>query len=380
MTRDRADAAGQALLAHLEAQPRVRDFLERALEAGRTSSAYLFLGATGSGAGDAARALAQALLCDERGCGRCDTCVRVARGTHPDVHVLEPESAMGYIITQIRELLGDVALAPIRAHRKVYIITRADLLRPNSANALLKTLEEPPDGVTFILIGASTDTILPTIVSRCQCVLFRTVPPTEVAAIVSRATGLPEGRCRIAAAIAGSPSAAQEYLRSAARQDARRQIVHAIDALPGADEADILAAAKALMAAVRAPLAEVASTQRAVLERDADYLSRGAMKQLEDRNKRELNAHERSAIMEVLASARSLLRDVLLCAESMSTDIVNEDVRDVIDRLASVAGPVGAARALQSVAAAERHIARNVTPQLAFEVMLFDIRKALLCQ
>lgn len=370
----------RALLARLETQPRVREFLARAVASGRASHAYLFVGAPGSGKLDAAWALAQALLCENGGCGACDACVRVARHTHPDVHHLAPESATGYLIAQIRDLLDDVALAPIRAQRKVYIIERAEQLRANSANALLKTLEEPPAGVTFILLGTAQDTILPTIVSRCQCVPFRTISPVVAAHDVERATGLPLARCRMAVAVAGSPARAEAFLKSADRQEARRVMLRALDALPRADEADILAAAKELLAAVRAPLAEVKSTQQAVLDQNADYLSRGALKQLEDRHKRELNARERSGIMEVLAAARSLLRDVLATQELTGADVVNEDAADIVDRLSRVASLSGTLRALDAVTAAEYAVNRNITPQLTFEVMLFDIRKAFVCR
>ena len=369
----------RALLARLGTQPRVRDFLTRAVAQGRTSHAYLFLGAPGSGKLDAAWALAQALLCDEHGCGACDSCVRVARHTHPDVHVYAPESATGYLIAQTRELLEDVALAPIRSKNKVYIIDRAEQLRANSANALLKTLEEPPAGVTFILLGTSADTILPTIVSRCQCVPFRMLSTDEAVRSVELVTGAPAERCRMAVSVAGSPARAAEFLKSAERQEARRAMLRAVDALARADEADILTSAKELMKTIHAPLAEVKSTQQAVLEQNADYLSRGAMKQLEDRNKRELSARERSGIMEALASVRSLLRDVLLTCEGVREGVVNSDAGDIVSRLAAGATTAGATRALDAVASAEVRIARNVTPQLAVEVMLFDIRKALQC-
>lgn len=385
-----------SLLARLDTQPRVRDFIARAVSSGRASHAYLFLSAPGSGKLDAAWALAQALLCervevqggsshaseavpDGVACGSCDACVRVARRTHPDVHLLAPESATGYLIGQTRELLEDVALAPIRARGKVYIIDRAEQLRANTANALLKTLEEPPAGVTFILLGTSAEVILPTIVSRCQCVPFRTVSPLRAAEAVERATGVSPERCRMAVSVAGSPVRAIDFLKSAERQEARRQMVRAIDSLRHADEADVLATAKDLMVAINAPLAEVKSTQQAILEQNADYLSRGAMKQLEDRNKRELSARERSGIMEALASARSLLRDVLMRLQGVPAPAMNGDVEDVVDRLCSGATVSGAAAALDAVASAERCIARNVTPQLAIEVMLFDIRKALIC-
>ena len=369
----------RSLLAQLDTQPRVRDFLMRAVAQNRTSHAYLFLGSPGSGKLDAAWALAQALLCADHACGACDSCVRVARHTHPDVHLYTPESATGYLIAQTRDLLEDVALAPIRAKGKVYIVDRAEQLRANSANALLKTLEEPPEGVTFILLGVSADTILPTIVSRCQCVPFRPLSTDEAVAAVERATGVPAGRCRMAISVAGSPTRAAEFLKSAERQDARRAMLRAVDALAHADEADILASAKELMGVVHAPLAEVKSTQQAVLEQNADYLSRGALKQLEDRNKRELSARERSGIMEALASVRSLLRDVLLANEGVSDAMVNGDAEDIVLRLAQGATTTGITSALDAVASTEARIARNVTPQLAVEVMLFDIRKALQC-
>ena len=371
--------ARASLLENLTGQPRVQGFLRHAVEGGRVAHAYLFVGAPGSGKLEAAYALAQALLCENDGCGACDACVRVARRTHPDVHYFAPESATGYLISQTRELLEDVGLAPIRAKRKVYIIDRAEQMRANTANALLKTIEEPPSTVTFILLGTSTDLILPTIVSRCQCVPFRSMPLDESAGTVARATGADLARCRMAIAVTGGPARAIEFLKSAERQDARRQMLHAVDMLRRSDEADILLGARDLMAAIKAPLAEVKSTQQAVLDQNADYLSRGALKQLEDRNKRELTARERSGIMEALASVRSLLRDVLLTLEGDPSAVVNEDAADIIDRLAARATTAGVVEALEAVSAAERRIARNITPQLTIEVMLFDIRKALLC-
>ena len=99
-------------------------------------------------------------------------------------------------------------------------------------------------------------------------------------------------------------------------------MVRAIDSLIAADEADVLRPRPSRSSfAVKAPLAEVKSTQEKVLEQNADYLSRGALKQLEDRNKRELNARERSGIMEALASARTLMRDVLLTLQDEAADV-----------------------------------------------------------
>ena len=374
------DAASiSPLLSALDTQPRVRDFLRGAVASGRTSHAYLFLGASGAGKLDAAWALAQALLCDEGGCGACDDCRRVARRSHPDVHLFEPESATGYLIGQTRELLEGVALAPIRARGKVYIIDRAEQLRANTANALLKTLEEPPAGVTFILLGTSREALLPTIASRCQCVPFQTVSPLRAASAAAAATGAPLEDCLAAVSATASPARAIDLLASPERREARRLMVEAVSALGRTSEDEVLDSAKRLVAAVRSELDDIKKEQEERIERDADYLSRGALKQLEDRNKRELSARERSGIMEALAVARSLLRDVLMRIQDPGAPLCNADASDAIERLAARTTVSGAVRALDAVARAESRVSRNVTPQLAIEVMLFDIRKALTC-
>ncbi len=378
----------KSLFAKLDMQDRARDFLARAVASGHTGQSYLFVGAPGAGKLDAAYAVAQAILCEreevEGACGACDACVRVVRHTHPDVRYYAPESATGYLIAQTRALLDDVPLAPIRSTNKVYIIDRAEQLRANTANALLKTLEEPPLGVTFILLGTSTDVMLPTIVSRCQCVPFRAVSPTAAAEAVARATGLPMERCRAAVAVAGSPARGIAFLKSADRQEVRRQALRALDALPHADEADVLSYAKDLVELVVLPKKKRDERIKGMVNEKTEkydgFLEARDMKRIEDTVKRELSARERSGMMEALAGIRSLLRDTVLVLEGVEGGIVNEDAHDTVERLAACLTPVRALQALDAVADAERCITRNVTPQLTVEVMLFDIRKALICR
>ena len=124
-------------LKRITQQPRVRDFLAAALMEGRVSHAYLFLGAPGAGMLAAAEALAQCLVCPTGGDAVCDECIRVRHHTHPDVHHLRPEGVSGYLVDQIRDLVEDVNLAPVRASNKVYILDGADRLHGRSANALL---------------------------------------------------------------------------------------------------------------------------------------------------------------------------------------------------------------------------------------------------
>lgn len=378
-------------LSSLDEQPAVRDVLARAVREGRVSHAYLFLGAPGSGKTEAALALAQCIVCPAGGDGSCDECIRVQHRTHPDVRLIEPQSATGYLVEQVRELIDDVSLSPVRGQAKVYILTNVGLLRREAANALLKTIEEPPSGVFFILIGRTVDAILPTIVSRCQRIPFRIVSPGVALRSVELSIGASETEARIALAVAGTPERAREFLASSGRRQLRRLMVRTIAELRRDDEWDVLCAARALVEAVWEAVGRPVArgkgkaddpVKRAVAERisgQEDYLSRGAIAQIEKTVKRELTARERSGMMEALASAESLLRDVLTLCEEMTISIVNQDVRDAVERIASHSCTSGVVRALDAVAEAAGDIAHNVNPQLAFEVMLLRVKEALAC-
>ena len=381
-----------AALAPLDEQPAVRDFLSRAVVEGRVSHAYLFLGAPGAGKSEAAFALAQCIVCPQGGCGTCDECIRVRHKTHPDVHCITPESATGYLVEQVRELVDDVPLAPVRGQQKVYIISNAGLLRREAANALLKTIEEPPPGVTFILLGRTVDAILPTIVSRCQRVPFKIVSPEVAVGAVQRSVGASDTEARIALAVAGTPERASAFLASASRRQVRRLVVRTIGELSRDDEWDVLCSARALVEAVWEAIGRPASKGRSKSKDDPvkkeleerikgqeDYLSKSAITQIEKSVKRELTARERSGMMEALAAAESLLRDVLTCSEGVSLPIVNSDVADVVQRIAASTSTSGVVQALDAVSRASRDIARNVNPQLAFEVMLLCVKEALAC-
>lgn len=377
-----AQGAAAPLPAALDAladQPRVHDLLATAVAEGRLSHAYLFVGAPGSGKHEAAEALAECVVCPHGGDAACDECRRVRHRTHPDVRWLRPGSATGYLVAQVREVIEDASLAPVRARAKVYVLERAELLRGTAANALLKTLEEPPEGVMFILCARTTASMLPTIVSRCQQVPFRTVSPDEGVDAVMRSCAATWEEARVALAVAGTPARAAEFLRSTARRQVRRLVVGTLDALARDDSWDVLLAARELVAAVAVPLADVKEAQEAALRESQDFLTAAALKQVEDANKRELTARERSGMMEALTAAESVLRDVLLRCEGVGQPIVNEDAAATVDRIAAGCDTAGALRALGAVARAADDLAHNVSPQLTLEVMLLSVKEALAC-
>ena len=172
----------------------------RALTRGRLASSFLFAGPAGVGKRTFALKLAQAMLCQTRPeealdpCGTCPSCVQVAAGTHPDLDVVAKPDDKSFIPVAL--LIGDlehrrreglchnISRKPHLGGRKIAVIDDADYLNAEGANALLKTLEEPPPRSVLILIGTSPAKQLPTIRSRCQLIRFRPLPIEVVAELL----------------------------------------------------------------------------------------------------------------------------------------------------------------------------------------------------
>ncbi|MFM7600380.1 MAG: DNA polymerase III subunit gamma/tau [Pseudanabaena sp.] len=165
------DLVGQEAIAHT---------LSNALNTKRIAPAYLFTGARGTGKTSSARIMAKSLNClssdspTPHPCGKCELCHSIANGNALDITEIDAASNTG--VDNIRELIERAQFAPVKARFKVYIIDECHMLSTAAFNALLKTLEEPPDRVTFILATTDPQRVLPTIISRCQRFDFRRIP------------------------------------------------------------------------------------------------------------------------------------------------------------------------------------------------------------
>lgn len=166
---------------------RPKAILRSAIVTGRVAHAYLFHGEAHIGKFAMAMAFAKADLCSTAlssraaslCCHHCSSCHAVDAGSHPDVYTIQPDGTP-IKIEQIRELKNAISYKPLLGSRKWFIIDEADALTPEAANSFLKTLEEPPDHSTLILVTARPQALPPTILSRCQGVRFDRPPQQEV--------------------------------------------------------------------------------------------------------------------------------------------------------------------------------------------------------
>jgi DNA polymerase-3 subunit gamma/tau len=169
----------------LVGQNHVAQTLKKAIDSGRIAHAFLFCGTRGTGKTSTARILAKALNCRKskgptaEPCNKCDSCQAIARGE--DMDVIEIDAASNTGVDNIREVIENSQYRPAKSRFKIYIVDEVHMLSKSAFNALLKTLEEPPEHVKFILATTEPEKVLPTILSRCQRYDFRTISTREIA-------------------------------------------------------------------------------------------------------------------------------------------------------------------------------------------------------
>ena len=155
--------------------------LINSIKSGKYSHSYLFLGISGIGKKLIAREFAKMILCDgeEKYCGKCKSCIEFDSGNNPDFLEIEPDGN-NVKIEQIREMQRKIVEQPIISKQKVYIIDDSDSMTREAQNCLLKTLEEPPEFATIILIGANESSFLSTIKSRCTIIKFNPIQDDQI--------------------------------------------------------------------------------------------------------------------------------------------------------------------------------------------------------
>ena len=168
--------------AEMSGQQHVKQTLQNALLHNKTTHAYFFSGPRGTGKTSAAKIFAKALNCEngpaKEPCNECPTCLSVTEGSNTDV--IEFDAASNSRVEEMRDIIEKVRFAPSNARFKVYIIDEVHMLSNSAFNALLKTLEEPPSHVVFILATTEPHKLPLTIISRCQRFDFKPITPDEI--------------------------------------------------------------------------------------------------------------------------------------------------------------------------------------------------------
>ncbi len=187
-------------------QEQIKEHMRSALSTGKVSHAYILNGEKSSGKEFIARVFAMALQCEKGGvdpCQECHSCRQALSKNHPDIIYVTHEKPNTISVEDIRsQVNNDVAIKPYSSARKVYIINEAEKMTVQAQNAILKTLEEPPEYVVILLLTANVDTLLPTVLSRCVMLNMKPVPDDLVRNYLCGQLQIPDYKAEVCVAFA----------------------------------------------------------------------------------------------------------------------------------------------------------------------------------
>lgn len=316
----------------------------------RLAHAYLFTGPAHVGKTMTALQFAQALNCtgDEPPCGRCRQCERIASGTHADVEIVglgglceeeghkhSSDDSRDIRVCQIRRMERIVTRAPFEGRCRVIIIDPAETMREPSQNAILKTLEEPPPNVVFVLVTDREEMLLPTIRSRTRRIEFQGVPKRVIEQTLrTRWEAEPSRAAELANLSGGRLGWALIALRDEEMLPQHREMLDRVEALAGAPIADRFAFAGQL---------------------GGKYTK------------------DRAGVQATLAAWQEWWRDLLLIAGGREEQATHRDRLDRLRPLAAQCGVAPAVRALRALTDARQQLEENASPVLALEAMMLAL-------
>lgn len=380
-----ADLVGQetvvAMLRHAVSAAEER--LDGGEGAGMTH-AWLFTGPPGSGRSNAARAFAAALQCERGGCGDCTACRTALSGAHPDVTLVRTDG-LSIDVAEVREHVRGAAMHPVGGRWQVLVVEDADRLTEKAADALLKTLEEPPPRTVWILCAPTAEDVIVTIRSRSRQVVLRTPGVDAIASMLREREEVPEALSVFAArASQGHVGRARAIATDETVRDRRNEVLRIpqrLDrlgrCLEAAAEIDTMAKQQADEVATRLEAEEVAELRAAwgVEDRGKRPVGyQGSLSALERDQKRRRTRIARDSVDGVLIDLLSLYRDVLASQTAPGTELVNAEAEAQVHALARAASPEQTLQRIEAVLACREALSANAAPLLALERMMLALR------
>jgi DNA polymerase-3 subunit delta' len=388
--------------------------LKEVVASERVPHAWLFIGPPGIGKLHTARVFAAALNCPAGGDGTCDSCRRILRGVHPDVHLIVPEGD-NLLVEDVRAVREEASRTHYEAPTAVFILDEADRLTEAAANALLKVLEEPPPDVVFVLVARSAEALVDTVPSRASTLPFVSLSLAELTAALGDDLQLDRDQTAWAAAAShGRLARARALLTDEAARTRRSGVLDLTGRLATGQPSEALAAAATVVAIAD----EVAAAARLRQEREVAELEEafgtgrgtGALrKRLETRHRRELRRARFDALRDSVADLLGAYRDLALLAAAPasvggsgprgrseaehdagggsgaprdpgdpgSAPLVHPDKAGTLTRLAAGIDPATALRAAGALEEADRRLAIGAAPLLTLEAAFLSVQAAL---
>jgi DNA polymerase-3 subunit delta' len=318
------------------------EILAKHMDTGSVHHAYLFHGASGIGKLALARRFAQSLLCESEAfppCLDCGGCDRVASLKHPDYEELRSEDVGESLqIDQVREMQRRISLAPYEANRRVVLLDRAHELTHQAANAMLKTLEEPPEHVVLLVTTQSIEALPATLVSRCEVLNLRAVATSDIVTALETEYGAETAR--LAGSLAGGrPGRALALAQDPEELERRRQALDDLDRLLQGDRIERFAFVDKWVIVPK--------------DRDLAWLRRKTQRMLRD--------------------WLSLMRDVMLAANGADVELSNPDQAQRVAALRRSISGRRSARVARAMATCMDDIRANANVQLAFEELMLNL-------
>lgn len=323
---------------HVVGQEEVKKHLRNAVKTGNVSHAYIFGGDDGTGKSLLANVFAMDLLCASGGdepCFSCPSCAKAISGNHPDIIYVTHEKPASIGVDDIRtQLVETVGIRPYESKYKVYIIDDAEKLTPSAQNAMLKTIEEPPEYAVIILLADNPDILLPTILSRCVLLRFKPVGDDQLKEYLMQNLHVPDYQAEIEASYAqGNVGKA---IRAAESPDFMRMTQSAVRLMKSSKRMDIL---------------ELIDSMKFM-------------------------ASDKQNVYEYLEIFEMWFRDVLLFKATREIDnLVFKDEINAIKERAAVSSYEGIETIIQSIETAATRLRANVNYDLVMELLFLTIRE-----